>query len=183
MRQRFVQRLVSCAVVSLAVFVAVLPPAAAAAGTALPPMAATHARVCPSPNARGFASCDALVRIDQAARGATPVRPGARANPDVIGNSGAYDPSYLQSAYNLSSISSSSGTGRTVAIVDAYDDPTAESDLAYYRNYFGLPACSSSTGCFKKVDQNGGTNYPTGNTGWAQEISLDLDMVSAICPN
>src|SRR5205085_8533797 len=57
-------------------------------------------------------------------------------------------------------------------------------DLTYYRSYFGLPACTSSTGCFKKVNQSGGTNnLPSANAGWAQEISLDVDMVSAICPN
>jgi subtilase family serine protease len=70
-----------------------------------------------------------------------------------------------------------------VAIVDAYDDPNAESDLAVYRSTFGLPACTSNTGCFRKVDENGGTNYPHPNTSWAAEISLDIDMVSAVCPN
>jgi subtilase family serine protease len=87
----------------------------------------------------------------------------------------------LQSAYNLPS--AAAGSGQTVAIVDAYDDPNAESDLAVYRSTFGLPPCASSDGCFTKVDQNGGTHYPRHNGGWAQEISLDLDMVSAICPN
>jgi subtilase family serine protease len=87
----------------------------------------------------------------------------------------------LQSAYNLPS--STAGSGQTIAIVDAFDDPKAESDLAVYRSQFGLPACTTANGCFRKVDQNGGTNYPRRNTGWAEEISLDVDMVSAICPN
>jgi subtilase family serine protease len=87
----------------------------------------------------------------------------------------------LQSAYNLPS--STAGSGQTVAIVDAYNDPNAESDLAVYRSQFGLSACTTANGCFKKVDQTGGTKYPRGNSGWAEEISLDLDMVSAICPN
>jgi subtilase family serine protease len=96
----------------------------------------------------------------------------------VLGNGGAYDPYYLESAYNAPSWSA--GAGKTVAIVDAYDDPSAESDLASYRSFFGLPACTRSNGCFKTVNQNGITgNHPSGNTGWAQEISLDLDMVSA----
>src|SRR5207249_7099731 len=60
---------------------------------------------------------------------------------------------------------------------------TAESDLAVYRSQYGLPPCTTANGCFRKVNQNGGTNYPRTNGGWAQEISLDLDMVSAICPN
>src|SRR5947208_3521319 len=75
------------------------------------------------------------------------------------------------------------GAGRTVAIVDAYDDPRAEADLAAYRSTYGLPACTTANGCFRKVDQNGGTRLPAVDAGWAGEISLDLDMVSATCPN
>jgi subtilase family serine protease len=70
-----------------------------------------------------------------------------------------------------------------VAIVDAFDDPNAENDLDVYRAQFGLAACTTANGCFSKVDQNGGNLYPSPDAGWAQEISLDLDMVSAICPN
>ncbi len=90
-------------------------------------------------------------------------------------------PNNLQNAYKLPS--ATAGKGLTVAIVDAYDDPKAESDLATYRSTFGLPACTTANGCFKKVDQQGGTRYPQADSGWAGEISLDLDMVSAICPN
>jgi len=90
-------------------------------------------------------------------------------------------PKDLQSAYNLPSVSA--GKGQTIAIVDAYDDPNAEKDLAVYRSTFKLPACTTANGCFKKVDQNGGTKYPQASSSWAGEISLDLDMVSAIAPN
>ena len=92
-----------------------------------------------------------------------------------------YTPQDLQSAYALPS--STAGAGQTVAIVDAYDDPNAESDLGTYRAKFGLPPCTTVNGCFRKVDQAGGTSYPVANAGWSQEISLDLDMVSATCPN
>lgn len=92
-----------------------------------------------------------------------------------------FTPCDLRSAYNLGS--STAGTGQTVAIVDAYNDPNAESDLAAYRSTYGLPACTTANGCFKKVNQSGGTTFPTGNASWSEEISLDLDMVSAICPN
>ncbi len=92
-------------------------------------------------------------------------------------------PAYLQQAYDLSYLSETAGATETVAIVDAFDDPDAESDLAAYRAEFGLPACTSAGGCFEKVDQNGGTNYPTSDGGWDLEISLDLDAVSALCPN
>jgi len=91
-----------------------------------------------------------------------------------------YTPSDLRSAYALPA--APAGSGMTVAIVDAYDDPQAEHDLATYRSQFGLPACTSRTGCFRKVDQSGGRSYPTPDPGWSQEISLDLDMVSAVCP-
>jgi subtilase family serine protease len=66
--------------------------------------------------------------------------------------------------------------------VDAYDDPTAEADLARYRGQFGLPACTTAGGCFRKVNQTGGAAPPAVDRGWAQEISLDLDMASATCP-
>jgi hypothetical protein len=91
-----------------------------------------------------------------------------------------YGPSDLQSAYNLPS--STAGSGRTVAIVDAMDDPSAESDLAAYRSQYGLSPCTTANGCFRKVGQTGGTTYPGADAGWAGEISLDLDMVSAVCP-
>jgi subtilase family serine protease len=90
-----------------------------------------------------------------------------------------YGPADLQSAYGLSPIG---GAGRTVAIVDAYDDPTAEQDLAAYRAHYDLPECSSAVGCFRKVDQTGGSTPPRADAGWSEEISLDLDAVSATCP-
>jgi len=90
-----------------------------------------------------------------------------------------FGPSDLASAYKLPS---SGGAGQTIGIVDAQDDPNAESDLAAYRSYYGLPACTTANGCFRKVSQTGTTNYPTPDSGWAGEISLDLDMASAVCP-
>ena len=90
-------------------------------------------------------------------------------------------PCQLQQAYQLPS--TVAGAGRTVAIVDAYDDPNVEADLAIYRAAYGLPACTTANGCFKKLNQSGVQgSYPTADTGWAGEISLDVDTVSAICP-
>src|SRR5262249_38108901 len=65
---------------------------------------------------------------------------------------------------------------------DAFDDPTAEADLASWRAQYGLPACTAANGCFRKIDQRGGTDYPPADSSWAVEISLDLDAVSAACP-
>jgi hypothetical protein len=71
----------------------------------------------------------------------------------------------------------------TVAVVDAGDLPSAEADLAAYRSQFSLPPCTTANGCFRKVDQRGGTAYPAPVSGWGLEIALDIDMVSAACPN
>ena len=88
----------------------------------------------------------------------------------------------LEHAYGISPLISSHGRGQTIAVIDAYDDPNAASDLAAYRSNYGLPPCAAASGCFTKVNQTGGTAYPSGDMGWGQEISIDLDMVSAICP-
>ena len=159
---------------------------AAAAFASVPGIAADAAspharseRVCGTP-AAGFAACLSLRRTDLA--------PLAKATPN--GTPSGYGPTDIQGAYNLANaISTMHGaisngaTAPTVAIVDAYNDPNAENDLGVYRSQFGLPACTTANGCFRKVNQSGGTKMPRNNGGWAQEISLDLDMVSATCPD
>lgn len=71
----------------------------------------------------------------------------------------------------------------TVGIVDAQNDPKAEKDLAAYRRHFHLPPCTTANGCFRQVNEGGGTKQlPVGDPGWGVEISLDLDAVSAACP-
>lgn len=131
-----------------------------------------HVAVCPKVRRPGGARCLAHVQVD--ANG----KPMASTTPT------GYGPSDIQSAYELPGVTS--GSAPTVGIVDAYDDPTAESDLAAYRSYFGLPACTSANGCFKKVNQSGvAASYPPSDpqSEWAVEISLDLDAVSAACPS
>ncbi|KMS84958.1 S53 family peptidase [Streptomyces sp. NRRL WC-3725] len=109
----------------------------------------------------------------------------ARITPEAAAASPTgYGPSDLQDAYGLTSAAASNGSGETIAIVDAYDDPHAEADLAQYRSTYGLPSCTTANGCFKKVGQTGSTtSLPTADSGWAEEESLDLDMASAVCPN
>ncbi|MFJ5213878.1 carboxypeptidase regulatory-like domain-containing protein [Streptomyces sp. NPDC088354] len=119
---------------------------------------------------KGEATCYALRRTDVTAG------KGLR----TAAAPGGFGPDDLRAAYNLPA---GGGAGQTIAIVDAFDDPTAEEDLAVYREQYGLPACTTDNGCFTKVDQRGGTDYPQPDPGWAGEISLDLDMVSAIAPN
>jgi subtilase family serine protease len=117
----------------------------------------------------GSARCHARVRVDPAGK------PGS-SSPSGLG------PSDLQSAYKLPS--STAGSGRTIAIVDAYDYPEAESDLAIYRAQFGLPPCTTESGCFRRVNQDGNAGpFPRTDQGWILEMALDLDMASASCPN
>ncbi|MFF4406769.1 peptidase S8 [Streptomyces sp. NPDC001404] len=134
---------------------------------------AAWVRSCAKATASGTMACNAL-RVTNAHQHVRPLGVTADATPS------GYGPADLLSAYNLLS---GGGSGQTIAIVDAYNDPNAESDLATYRSQYGLPACTTANGCFQKVDEHGGTSYPRNNTGWAGEISLDLDMVSAIAPN
>lgn len=170
--------------VLLAAMVMAMVSATAIAAEASPvPASQAHIdRVCATAPV-GYAACNAWIRTDLVpAAGVTP----AAATPSGL------TPADLVSAYNIASLSGSAGAGRTVGIVDAFDDPTAFNDVNVYRAQFGLPALASctpstvnasSTPCFAKSDQNGGTRFPRKDGGWAQEISLDLDMASAICPN
>jgi subtilase family serine protease len=156
----------------LAALVATLVVAApaAAAPLALPPHLVVPG-LCALPVAVGRSHCDLSLLTNLQRRPLASPAPAA-----------GYGPSDLQSAYALPS--STAGAGQTVAIVDAYDDSTAEADLGTYRSTYGLPACTTANGCFKKVNQSGVQgSYPANNQSWAVEISLDLDMVSAACPN
>ena len=114
----------------------------------------------------------------------TGIAPATAAGAPAASAPGAGTPAWLQQAYDLTYLSQTAGTGDVVGIVDAYDDPTAEADLATYRSRYGLPACTTANGCFRKLNQNGSaTGMPAVDNGWAEEISLDLDAVSALCPN
>ena len=143
-------------------------------------------RVCHRPADPEKASCLALRRNDI----------GRRAHPNATPSyEKGHAPSDLQSAYNLTTNATSGGSGKTIAIVDAYDNPNALQDLKVYRQQFGLAGGATVT----KMNQSGdvvetldtatgnittGTGAaPSPNTSWGQEIALDLDMASAICPN
>ncbi|WP_375504261.1 putative Ig domain-containing protein [uncultured Jatrophihabitans sp.] len=135
----------------------------------------TTVHSCSQSVPEGHFTCFALRRSDLGFASKATVAASPQATP------GGFGPSSLQSAYALPS--STAGTGQRIYIVDAYDDPNAESDLAAYRTQYGLAACTTANGCFKKLNQTGATSpLPTADTGWAGEISLDLDMASAICP-
>ncbi|MFD5798449.1 peptidase S8 [Streptomyces diastatochromogenes] len=149
-----------------------------------------YTNACDATPKKGYASCHALrvtggttaFQEEQAAKkGVAPRTVSPKASSD---SPTGYGPSDLRSAYGLTDAASANGSGETIAIVDAYDDPNAEADLATYRSYYGLSDCTTDNGCFKKVSQTGSTtSLPTADSGWAGEISLDLDMASAVCPN
>jgi subtilase family serine protease len=124
--------------------------------------------VCPA-SPVDASHCHALVVTD------------AHGNPAATASPTGLSPSTIKSAYSFPT-SSTAGAGQTVAIVDAYDDPTAESDLGVFSAQFGLPACTTANGCFAKVNQTGGTSYPRKNSGWALEIALDIEWAHAIAP-
>ena len=129
---------------------------------------ASAAAVCPgSPVAT--AHCHALVVTD------------ARGNPLASTSPTGLAPATIKSVYSFPT-SPTAGAGTAIAIVDAYDDPNAESDLNVFSSQYGLPACTTANGCFTKVNQFGGTNYPQKNAGWALEISLDIQWAHAIAP-
>jgi subtilase family serine protease len=158
-------------------FGALVPLVAALAFSGAAPAAAVngHANyraVCPSPMA-GHARCLSKVITD------------ARGNPLATSGPAGFGPAQFHGAYNLPT---TGPTGQTIAIVDAYNDPTVKSDLDTYDKTYGLasfPSCGGgvSTACFKKVDQTGGTAYPKSDPGWALEIALDVETAHQICRN
>ncbi|MEU6402127.1 putative Ig domain-containing protein [Streptomyces sp. NPDC046985] len=199
-RRRSLRRLLAVALPSLALTVAGLTaaPAAGAAASAVadgPSPSAQNAQALTAPERqtfhstgtagqkvptqrlcatapRGKASCFAERRTDIKQQLAAAL---AAATPSGL------SPANLHSAYKLPS---TGGSGLTVAVVDAFNDPNAEADLGTYRSQYGLSACTKANGCFKQVSQTGSTtSLPTNDTGWAGEEALDLDMVSAVCPN
>jgi subtilase family serine protease len=101
----------------------------------------------------------------------------------VVTRPDGYGPSQLRAAYGVASLAAvDPTTTQTVGIVDAYSDPNLAADLAAYRSYFGLPACTTASGCLRIVAQTGSTRLPAASPAWGLETSLDAEMVSAICP-
>ncbi|HTG46585.1 MAG TPA: S53 family peptidase [Actinomycetota bacterium] len=159
----------------VAVFIGIslsLAPGAAIARTSGVRHAWGHRRVC-GRSAR-MAGCEALV-VTAAVGSAKPLATTAPTG---------YGPTDLSTAYGYPSPVGSSWTwnGRTIAIVDANDNPNAAADLSAYRQAYGLPPCTTASGCFTKTAQTAKAKLPAGNVGWGQEIDLDIEMASAVCP-
>jgi subtilase family serine protease len=161
-----------------AIFVAVIVAAgggtAARAGGNVPMRDGSHGvwyvRACATPGA-GAGACGAQVVTNSAGK------------PLVTSSSppaGAYGPGQFHSAYNLPT---TAPNAQTIAIVDAYDDPNVEADLGTFSSLYGLPQCTTANGCFRKINQSGGTTPPAANASWSLEIALDVEVAHSICQN
>lgn len=148
---------------------------AAALGTSLLFTAAAPAgrpsQLAPVCASGAGARCSAFVAVDHGGR------------PLATGSPTGFNPPDFWFSYQLPPQTASSWTwnGQTVALVDAFDDPAAEADLNTYRSQFGLPPCTTANGCLVKVNERGTNHYPRFDELWAFEISIDTQMVSALC--
>lgn len=173
-------KMLSRGVVVLSLALAVAIPSAVADG-GRPQLYAIGVRVCQrTAKVKRVATCDAMRRVlvGPATKGARPYTPGAGAvSAASIGPAGGLTPSDIVAAYHLLT---SGGSSQTVAIVDAYNDPTIQADLATFDSHYGL-SCSS---CLTVYNQNGQTTGLPRNdtTGWSVEETLDVEAVHGICP-
>ena len=133
-------------------------------GKALAEPGAGYRAICPEPAPAGQARCTALIQSSPSNLSPTGLSPAA-----------------VKAIYKFPT-SLTAGYSKTIALVDAYDDPNAEKDLAVFNLRYGLPACTTANGCFRKVNQAGGTKYPPVNNFWAYEISIDIEWAHAIAP-
>ncbi len=162
--------LIATTVASMAALVGTAPTSAFAAQG----HGAHQRHACATP-AAGKASCNAIELVSST--GAAVSAAGKPITPSAISGK---TPTDIQNAYKLTGLKSG---GRTVAIVDAYGYANAERDLGVYRAQFGLSSCTKANGCLTVLNQTGGTTPPAANVGWSQEQALDLDAVSAACPD
>jgi IPT/TIG domain len=195
------------AVIAAAVLALLCLPSMAAAGVSPLPSSDYTVRAVCARAARGRGGCLALQLVPRTAAARARKHPlgFTRSAPLTAPSPGAgafgLRPQDLHTAYDLPTSASSA---QTVALVDAYNDPTAEADLKAYDEEFSLPACTASNGCLKQVNQNGeAANLPFPKTtkeletarrgsrsareeaaeatGWDLEISLDIEVTHATC--
>jgi len=154
-----------------------VPGASTASLAYTPPSGVTDP--CPSA-APGDAGCAALISTPAAtSAGKAAARSESAAS---TATPAGYSPADLQQAYDFQG--ATRGSGQTVAVVTAYNDPDAASDLAAYRSEYGLAPCTVADGCFKQVSESGSTtSLPGTAAGWTAPVAESIDMISAICPN
>lgn len=161
MKQRFV---VKCATGLAALCLGVVPATATASSSARVYVVNSCA-----PQPTGFAQCQSAYVTNAAGQ------------PQITPAPAGLSPQAMQAAYNWPT-SPNAGAGETIAIVDAYNDPTVEADLANFDAAFQLPSCMTANGCLQVVNQSGGTILPRASYSWSLEISLDVQWTHAIAP-
>jgi hypothetical protein len=137
-------------------------------------------RSCRAP-AAGHRQCMALGRVTVAA-GTVGAKPFVQDDgASESGPAGGLTPAQLASAYEYDP--AEGGAGQTVALIDAFDDPSIEADLATFDSHYGLASCTTANGCFEKVGQTGSTTTlpKADKTGWSVEITLDVETAHAVC--
>ena len=167
MNRKFIFTGLAAGALALGSLAAVLP--GASASTTQSSRGEHFVRACSAHPKPGFASCLALSVAGANGRAVQSSAPIAA----------AFTPTDVQKAYGLKGLKSHG----TVAIVDAFGYPTLEADLNAYRDFYDLPKCTTGNGCLTILDQRGGDDYPPADSGWDLEQALDLDMVSAACPD
>jgi subtilase family serine protease len=99
-----------------------------------------------------------------------------------------YDPYQMRHAYNIDTLINAGfdGHGRTIVIIDAFQSPTLVADLNYFNTFYGLPSLNGlggppnpSVGTFTQIAPDG---LGPANSGWAGEITLDVEWAHAIAP-
>ena len=149
-------------------------------------------RACNKPPVRGLAQCASIAAVpdEEAQSQADGVSEGSpetlesNGNPSVIFKQpipGSLTPQDLDVAYSLPAETPSSSL-QTIALIDAFNDPTAERDLATFDTQFGLPSCTAANTCLRTINEHGHAGpLPRKDGGWAYETSIDLEMAHAIC--
>jgi hypothetical protein len=133
------------------------------------PFSGSQQAVCSAPSA-GAGHCLIHVLAPSSAS------PAAQRGVTEVKTPTGLSPSTIKSVYGYSA-STAAGTGQTIAIVDAYNDPDAASNLETFSRQYGLPAAA-----FTQVNQEGGSSLPATESGWDLEISLDIEWAHAIAP-
>ena len=98
-----------------------------------------------------------------------------------------FSPSQIRDAYGMNQVSfgdvAGTGSGQTIALIDAYNDPTIQNDLAGFDAEFGLPSTTLTV-----VNQSGGSTLPPvdpagpGTDNWEGEEALDVEYAHAMAP-
>jgi len=123
--------------------------------------------------------CDAIVDPRPSTQAGLQSAVFNKKKPEGGGEEGGIDPEELRQAY---AIPATGGADQTVAVIEGFSYKAAEKDLAKYRSRYGIAPCTAESGCLTITNSEGKTPANHGFTEWEPEVALDLDMVSAACP-